>query len=76
MGIVESELGYKDQPVKTRRCLCIKITIRKVQFSSVKMSTTYNEQFVFHIYHPQTKLRKGNVFTSMCQEFCPGVYTP
>ena len=22
-------------------------------------------------YRPQTKLRKGNVFTSVCQEFCP-----
>ena len=29
------------------------------------MSGTYN------FYRPQTKLRKGNVFTSMCQEFCP-----
>ena len=30
-------------------------------------------------YRPLTKLRKGNVFTSVCQEFCPGgeeVYTP
>ena len=30
-------------------------------------------------YRPQTKLRKGNVFTSVCQEFCPQrgkVYTP
>ena len=27
-------------------------------------------------YHPQTKLPESNVFTSMCQEFCPrGVYT-
>ena len=23
-------------------------------------------------YRPQTKLRKGNVFTSMCQKFCWG----
>ena len=23
-------------------------------------------------YRPQTKLRKGNVFTRVCQEFCPG----
>ena len=23
-------------------------------------------------YRPQTKLPKGNVFTSMCQKFCPG----
>ena len=30
-----------------------------------------------HHYRPQTKLRKGNVFTSVCQEFCPQgkVYT-
>ena len=29
-------------------------------------------------YRPQTNLRKGNVFTSVCLEFCPqrGVYTP
>ena len=25
-----------------------------------------------HFYGPQSKLRKGNVFTSVCQEFCPG----
>ena len=24
-----------------------------------------------YVYRPQTKLRKGNVFTSVCQEFCP-----
>ena len=24
-----------------------------------------------YFYRPQTKLRKGNAFTSMCQEFCP-----
>ena len=23
-----------------------------------------------YFYRPQTKLRKGNVFTSVCQEFC------
>ena len=28
-----------------------------------------------NFYHPHMKLRKGNVFTSVCQEFCPrGVY--
>ena len=28
--------------------------------------------YVFcYFYRPQTKLRKGNVFTSMCREFCP-----
>ena len=26
---------------------------------------------LINFYHPQTKLRKGNVFTSVCQEFCP-----
>ena len=32
------------------------------------------EHFV-SFYRPQTKLWKGNVFTSVCQEFCPrGVY--
>ena len=30
-----------------------------------------------HFYRPQTKLRKGNVFTNVCQEFCPqGGCTP
>ena len=24
-----------------------------------------------HYYRPQTMLRKGNVFTTVCQEFCP-----
>ena len=27
--------------------------------------------FNLYFYRPQTKLRKGNVFTSACQEFCP-----
>ena len=34
----------------------------------------------FHVFHgPQTKLRKGNVFTNVCQSFCPqreGVSAP
>ena len=33
-----------------------------------------------NFYRPQTKLQKGNVFTSVCQEFCPQlggeVYNP
>ena len=28
-----------------------------------------HESFTF--YRPQTKMRKGNVFTRICQEFCP-----
>ena len=38
-------------------------------------TNTQNWQYC-HYYRPQTKLRKGNVFTSVCQEFCPqgGVY--
>ena len=32
----------------------------------------------FYYYRPETKLWKGNVFTSVCQEFCPqgGVHPP
>ena len=26
---------------------------------------------ITHFYRPQTKVRKGNVFTRVCQEFCP-----
>ena len=42
---------------------------------------TCKHLFVWNIayYRPQTKLRKGNVFTSMRQEFCPqgaGVHPP
>ena len=37
--------------------------------------TTLQEALYFHqtdhFYRPQTKSRKGNVFTSVCQEFCP-----
>ena len=31
---------------------------------------------VTSLYHLQMMLRKGNVFTSMCQEFCPGGCMP
>ena len=31
------------------------------------MSTIYNVQFL----PPATKLEQGNIFTSVCQEFCP-----
>ena len=30
----------------------------------------------YSIYRPQTKLRKGNVFTRVCQEFCLHRQTP
>ena len=33
-------------------------------------------QVITHIYRPQTKLRKGNVFTNVCQEFCPWAVCP
>ena len=33
-------------------------------------SATVHEHHLVN-YHPQTKLRKGNVFTSVCKEFCP-----
>ena len=42
-------------------------------------SFIYNVCRIFFInYRPQTKLRKGNVFTSVCKEFCPkkGVCIP
>ena len=39
------------------------LTITILTFSGVLNNYTY--------YRPQTKLRKGNVFTSVCQEFCP-----
>ena len=35
-------------------------------------SIDHNSESV-NIYRPQTKLWKGNVFTSVCQEFCPQV---
>ena len=33
-------------------------------------STRRTGKLDLHFYRPQTKLRKGNVFTSVCQEFC------
>ena len=37
----------------------------------------YLNVFYQHCYCPQMKLRKGNVFISVCQEFCPeGGFTP
>ena len=39
----------------------------------------FNEQCLLSFSRRQRKLRKGNVFTSMCQEFCPRwmeVYNP
>ena len=27
--------------------------------------------FLVFLIRPQTKLRKGNIFTNLCQEFCP-----
>ena len=29
------------------------------------------DDYVNHFYHPQTKLRKGNVFPHVCHTFCP-----
>ena len=45
------------------------------------LSVSFWTDFISNsFYCPQTKLRKGNVFTSVCQEFCPrgrgGVHTP
>ena len=33
--------------------------------------TRFGETLGNHFYRPQTKLQKDNVFTSVCQEFCP-----
>ena len=42
------------------------------------MLIVYKKENKVHNYHLQMKLLKGNVFTSMCQEFCPQgeVYLP
>ena len=44
-------------------------------FSQVqKKNSGVNSPFTYcfhNCYRPQTKLQKGNVFTSVCQEFCP-----
>ena len=34
-------------------------------------SMNTSTQFYNPFYRPQMKVRKGNVFTSVCQEFCP-----
>ena len=44
------------------RCLKFLITSVKILLKSFKLIYSY--------YRPQTKLRKGNVFTPVCQSFC------
>ena len=50
--------------IAVTRSTCGKSPSRYMYFYHPHMRTGNN-------YRPQTKLRKGNVFTSMCQEFCP-----
>ena len=42
------------------------------------LTTIMEDHHHNYFYRPQTKLRKGNVFTSVCQEFRPQgeMYTP
>ena len=53
------------------KCILLKTLVVWGSYSTVKVL-----QMTQHFYRQQTKLRKGNVFTTVCQEFCPrGVYT-
>ena len=73
---------YTVLPKFNKRILQDYVQVVRLQVSplvSAKKETQNN-------YHPQTKLRKGNVFTSVCQELCPkggvsaavhaGIHTP
>ena len=56
-----------------RNCRGIAIVTFKTTLSTVLKSHSVAPcSFVtgIHYHRPQTKLRKGNVFTSVCQEFC------
>ena len=48
--------------------LIVPIVSRKIREVVLLRNIGYDP---FITYRPQTKLRKGNVFTSVCQQFCP-----
>ena len=53
----------------TSFCFIKPISLRSVQGLFVVLDQGIISS---HYYRPQTELREGNVFTSVCQEFCPG----
>ena len=68
--------GYRNAPVGWWNTVQVRILHRKWTFAWIFRS---NIKYQYkNCYRPQTKLQKGNVFTNMCQEFCPWgeVYTP
>ena len=64
LGSTHDDFGFIEYKVTTSWFLCANVIDSKVRLQRV---STENEQFLL----PATKLRQGNVFTSVCQEFCP-----
>ena len=51
--------------------LWVFLTITILTFSGVLSLIHFSQNTTNIYYRPPTKLRKGNVLTSVCQEFCP-----
>ena len=49
----------------------IHLSITSAQYVTEQILALIEHLRVKSCYRPQTKLRKGNIFTSVCQEFCP-----
>ena len=74
--VVCRSLGYTDGVAMC--CSALGRLDKSFRYTTlIRQVTTRCSQKDFVHYRPQTKLRKGNVFTSVCQEFCPqGGCTP
>ena len=51
--------------------ICFSITVKMFAHSICGYDYIFYDMKNFLCYHPLTKLLKGNVFTSVCQVFCP-----
>ena len=60
-----------DNHLKTREETLKRIGGLKGKKISLFDLVHHGQAILIIYYRPQTKLRKGNVFTSVCQEFCP-----
>ena len=59
--------SYFEHPISLR----FGLTENLLTNSTFNLGIRFNFSLMVHDYRGETKLRKGNVFTSVCQEFCP-----
>ena len=73
-GDEDDDVEVKQTQVSQYESMQISAILQKNPVDTDIDSSTNQESgqwFVLSFYRPQKKLRKGNVFTSACQEFCP-----